>query len=241
MFGIWRGKSSKARAGRLPTAGPMQTPSFTRDFIFRAVRPDELALVLGVRRAVYIDELGYDAASILADPIDERACHFVATTRGGDPVAAMRIIDSDRRPFEVERFVDIAGLLIPDGRPGEISRMCILPAFRSLTRSQFVHAGMWKLAYDHAVACGLTDFWIWSPPEIAKVYEYLGFRKVPGLVFEHPLFHNRPYQVMHVDLRSLEHEYRARRHSLTGFLFGQPLDAAATVGPRPEGRSHSGR
>jgi hypothetical protein len=222
-------------------AGPMQAPSFTRDFIFRAAKPSELSLVLGVRRAVYIDELGYDAVSVLADPIDGRACHFLATTRDGRAIAAMRIIDSDRRPFELEQFVDIASFLNPDGRPGEISRMCVLPPFRNLTRSQFVHAGMWKLAYDHAVGSGLTDFWMWAPPAITRVYEYLGFRKLPGLIFEHPLFHNKPYQVMHVDLRNLEHEYRVRRHSLAEFLFGEPLVAAAAVGGQPKGRSDNGQ
>lgn len=214
----------------------MATPSFTRDFIFRAAGPNELPLVLGVRRAVYVEELGYDAMSVLADPIDGRACHFLATTRDGGAVAAMRIINSDQRPFELEQFVDIATFLTPDGRPGEISRMCILPAFRSLTRSQFVHAGMWKLAYDHAVASGLTDFWMWAPPAITRAYEYLGFSKVPGLAFNHPLFHNKPYLVMHVDLRNLEHEYRARRHSLTEFLFSEPLGASATAG-WPKARS----
>ena len=191
-----------------------------RDVIFRAIAPQELPLALEIRQAVYVDELANEAATILADPLDKRAHHFLATTRDGKPVAAMRIIGWEARPFELESFLDIGAFLTPETRAGEISRLCILEKYRNLTRGQFVHAGMWKLAYDYALNCKLTEFWIWAPPALAKVYEYLGFSQVPGMVFSHPCFANRPYQVLRVNLVRLESDYRARRHPLASLLFG---------------------
>lgn len=198
---------------------------FLRDFVFRPLAPGELWRALRVRRAVYGAELGYQIDGILQDPLDGSARHFIGTTRIGEPVAAMRIIIEDKRPFELESFVNIAPFLEKGARAGEISRMCILPEFRSLTRNRFVHAGMWKLAWDYAAACGLTEFWIWAPPSIVGIYEYLGFRKVPDLNFLHPLFDNKAYQVLRIDLRTLEDEYRRRKHPLSSILFAPPLTA----------------
>jgi predicted GNAT family N-acyltransferase len=202
----------------------------TRDFIFRALSPKELPLALQVRKAVYVDELAYDAAGVLRDPLDDRAQHFLGTTRDGSPVAAMRIIRWDARPFEVESFLDMTALLTSESRAGEISRLCILEKYRNLTRTQFVHAGMWKLAYDYALRSDLEEFLIWAPPPLARVYEYLGFSRVPSMVFQHPLFANRPYQVLSVDLLGLEEDYRKRRHPLSNLLFGTPHAASSEMG-----------
>jgi len=198
------------------------------DFIFREIRVEELPLALEVRRAVYIEELGYDDERILLDPFDQRAHHFLATTREGNPIAALRMLAWDVRPFEFEHFVDASSLLPPASRAAEISRNCILPEFRPLTRFQFVHAGMWKLAYDCAARLGLADLWIWAIPRVAKIYEYVGFCNVPIPQFRHPLFRFQFYQLMRLDLRTLEENYRRRHHPFTEFLFGPGLTSSTS-------------
>ena len=203
--------------------------AITRDFIFRALDPKELPLALQIRKAVYVDELAYDAAGVLGDPLDDRAQHFLGTTHDGSAVAAMRIIRWDARPFEVESFLDMTSFLTDESRAGEISRLCILEKYRNLTRTQFVHAGMWKLAYDYALRYDVAEFWIWAPPSLARAYEYLGFSKVSGMVFQHPLFANRPYQVLRVDLHGLEEDYRKRRHPLYNLLFGGPRTVSSEI------------
>jgi len=217
----------------------MDDHPFVRDFIFRELAPSELSLALDVRRAVYVDELRYEAARVLEDPFDQRARHFVGTTRAGEPVAAMRTIEAHARPFELESFVSIAPFLPEAGHPAEMSRMCIIPRFRRIARTQFVHAGMSKLAYAAATAAGITELWCWATLPIVGVYGSIGFHQVPGLSFVHPLFGNNEYHVMRVDLRKLEAEYRRRKHPLADFLFGPSPGASA--GPFSSGDEGRGQ
>lgn len=191
------------------------------DVVFKEIGAAELPLALGVRRSVYVDELGYDAGAILSDPLDERAHHFLALTRRGKAIAAMRMLNWDARPFELEDYVDVADLSRPDGLAAEISRLCILSEYRVVRRHQFVHAGMWQIAYDCAVRWGLSDLWVWATPNIAATYRYLGFQDVTGAVFHHPLFRFQLYQVMRLRMLSLETEYRARHHALSSLLWGR--------------------
>ncbi len=139
----------------------------------------------------------------------------------------MRTIDESARPFELESFVSIAPFLTGAGRPAEMTRMCILSQFRRIARTQFVHAGMSKLAYAAATAAGITEIWCWATLPVVPVYGSIGFRQVPGLSFVHPLFGGNEYHVMRVNLRDLEAEYRRRKHPLADFLFGPSPGASA--------------
>ena len=182
---------------------------------------------LRVREAVYVEEMKYETNSVLRDPLDEKAAHFVATTISGEPVAGMRIISGRQRPFELESMATCSELIDQDPLPAEISRLCISTQFRAVKRRQFVHAGMWKLATDYARVEGITHYWIWAPLAITAVYEYLGFSQVSGLRFCHPAFNNQMYQVLRLDVRTLHDEYRRRKHALSQLLFGDETSEGA--------------
>jgi len=182
-------------------------------FTFKVASEPERRLALNLRRQVYRTELGHDGI----DSFDDRAYHLIACTANGDVVASLRIVGPESRPFDLESVAPLIDLLGPSRRLGEISRFCIKPDLRHLTKGQSIHLGMFKLAYEFALRHSLTDFVTLALPHLSRLYSMALFRPLMAEI-KHPTW--GPVQLMHLDLMRLADNRSSSADRMARFLLG---------------------
>lgn len=170
---------------------------------------------LSLREAIYCGELGYNWASA-EDEFDRGSTICVVRTPDGKPIASIRIVRPEQRPFEVEKYVGIDDLLPVRSRPAEVNRFCVLPPFRSI--SSFVHVAVFKFTFGFAHDQGYSHFVVASKPSIESIYRFLLFEEVEGRTFQHAELGGDIHNLMLLDLRNLAERYRAARHPFGNLL-----------------------
>ena len=178
---------------------------------------------LQVRWQVYCEELGHSWAPS-GDSYDQRANLCVVRTAEDQPVASLRIVGPEGRPFEIDRYVPIDDLLPKDSRPAEINRFCILRSFRSI--SSGVHLALFDFMIFLSRRESFSHFILASKPSIAPIYRYLGFEVVPGRSFAHAELGNQRHDLMLLELSRLPERYRDVGHPLGRFVGPRQLKLA---------------
>jgi N-acyl-L-homoserine lactone synthetase len=183
--------------------------------VFKVATPAERDEVLHLRSELYTREFGNDGL----DDLDEDAHHLIAINSKQRIVAALRVVDSDHRPFDLDHFVKLPPL-DEDRVPAEVARFCVSPEYRQVRRDQFVHLGMFKLLYDFSNRNGITDLFTLGLPELRSVYRFAFFVARPEQC-KHPIG-NRRVQLMHLDLVDVRARYSHSRHPVARLLFQEP-------------------
>ncbi len=171
--------------------------------------------VMEIRRKVYIEEFGFRLADgSPRDPLDERSYQLLATSASGEGVGSLRLTDAPARPFEIEAFLDLTPFVSPDRHPAEITRLCILPPYRRISRAAFVHLAILDRVLRLARQLGATDFIASTRSDLSAFYEYLLFETYPGAVYQHPEIGGAEHTLMRLDLTTVVERYRRFRPTL---------------------------
>jgi N-acyl-L-homoserine lactone synthetase len=178
----------------------------------RASGADE---AIDIRRRVYTEEFGFDlGGGGPSDELDQRAYHLVAKTSNGDPVASLRLLDADDRPFEIERFLDLRLLLNSTRHPAEITRLCILAPFRRITQASFVHLALLESVLRLTQQLGVSHIIASARTELMPFYRYLLFTDYPSLTYSHPEIGDSLHTLMTLDLATFPDQCKRHRPTL---------------------------
>ena len=179
------------------------------------VTGDEAAEAIGIRRRVYVEEFGFDLGPNGArDELDDRSHHLITRTQAGEPVASLRLVDSENRPFEIDRFLEVDQYLQASWNPAEITRLCILPNFRRITRASFVHLAMLEAVLRLISELGTSHIVASTRDDLLPVYRYLLFDTYAGVTYAHPEIGNSIHTLMILDIHSFPERCRTERPTL---------------------------
>jgi predicted GNAT family N-acyltransferase len=184
----------------------------------RAVGLD-LAAALELRREVYAAELGH----VPEDETDTVADHFVAKGSDGRVVGAFMILGPKYRPFDFERYVDIASVVPQGRRAALIGRLCIRSQSREVRQSTIIQLGLLKLAYDFAVLAEISDLVLFTFPHLVPFYRGHCFSDT-GETFWHPGYGQRMH-VMHLDVSIFRDQQARSTTTVSKFLRTGVLDS----------------
>src|SRR6185295_13253889 len=116
----------------------------------------------------------------------EGALYLIACVATSDEVVAtFRLVGPHQRPFDLEQFVDLDGLIGPDRTPALVGRLCIRDDYRIVRKDTFLQIGMLKLAYLFALKRGITDLVMYTYPKLCNFYRRALFNQL-GRSFRHP-------------------------------------------------------
>jgi predicted GNAT family N-acyltransferase len=158
--------------------------SLFHGLVFKVANTAEREHVLAFRRKVYERDWPHVPIDQIVDRPDDAAYHLLASTDAGDIVASLRVVPSEQRPFDMERFISLDGIVPEERRPAEIGRLCVKHENRHVRSGSFVHLGMLKLAVDLSQELGITDLLLTSLPDLRNFYRLGCFREV-GITFVH--------------------------------------------------------
>jgi len=148
---------------------------------FKVAEAEERAAALDLCRQVYQEDLGH----VPIDGRDDIANHLIAVDTRGDVVAGFRVVGPESRPFDFEQSVDLDAILGPARRPALIGRLTIRREYRSVRKAAFLQIGMLKLAHAFAERQGITDFFLYTYPNLINFYRG-SFFDLLDVTFEHP-------------------------------------------------------
>ncbi len=172
---------------------------------------------LRIRRDVYGERFGTPWQPE-EDALDARAFLCVVRLADGTPVASLRVVGPDDRPLELESGLPpLEKLLGADCRPGEMSRFCILPGWRTLTSG--VHMALFQWAFAVARRDRYSHFLVVAPQDVLPIYSFLLFEPIPDApTYVHPWIDAGVCTPMVLDLRDVRRRYRAARHAFSRLL-----------------------
>ncbi len=194
----------------------MSEPLF-EGLTFKVADAAESAHAIALRDQVYKDDVGY----VPTDDLDARSYHLIACDRGGDVVAAFRIVGPDQRPFEIEQYVNLFDVIEPDRSPALIGRLCVRRDYRKVRAGTFVQIGLLKLTYDFALKRGFTDLFMYTFTHLLKFYRGAFFKPL-NISFHHSGYGCRMH-LMHLDLIGLQDQHSKSKSSLARLLFAKDL------------------
>lgn len=181
---------------------------------FKVAAGEECRSALELRDEVYTSDLGH----VPIDGRDDAATHLVAVDADRRVVAAFRVVEE--RPFDFERFVSIDDL-IGDGRnPALIGRLCVRPEHRSVRRSSFLLMGMLKLAHAYAERRSISDFFLYTYPNLIKFYRG-AFFDLLGVTVPHPDWGE--VHLMRMDVLALERRCATSRSAVARLLLDREM------------------
>jgi predicted GNAT family N-acyltransferase len=178
--------------------------------------PERREAILSLRNLTYCIELGYEAAVAEWTPLDDRACHLVAFTEDGAAVGSMRLLGPASRPFEMEQSLDLNPFLRVGHPPGEITRFCIAPAFRRISRGLRLQMGLIRLLYDASRVLQIEDVYICAKPNARKLYELLLFEALTPAEIRYGALGGDPHLLMRLEVGTLPQRYTESNHLLKG-------------------------
>ena len=185
---------------------------------FKIASSPEREAAFALRRTVYARDWPNVRTEAIIDAADETAHHLVALSPGRGVIAALRIVTANRRPFDMERFISIDGLLPADRNPAEIGRLTIAHGSRFVRRRPFVHLGMLKAAIDFSREMGITDLLLTAIPRLRTFYRQGCFTDV-GVQFTHETW--GLVHVMRLDIMNLFQPSGTEPGLIATFLIGK--------------------
>ena len=195
----------------------MESAELLSRYTFERVTPEQLPVVLAIREHTYVREKGRALKVIQEDAFDQTAINFLASTTEGEPAAAIRF--NPHRPFELESYINIEAYIPSGRRPAEINRFCVLPQFRRISRSGFVHLGLLKIVYDYATSLGVTDLFICTNPQLQRLYESALFEPLTGPTIRYEIWEGDLQMLMKLDLLSLKLRCKNSKSSYHRLLY----------------------
>jgi predicted GNAT family N-acyltransferase len=184
---------------------------------FKVASQAERGEALNLRREVYLEEFGDEGL----DELDADAHHLIAVNEERRVIAALRIIDAEHRPFDLEHFVELPRLAA--GRiPAEVARFCVAKDYRHVHRGQIVHLGLFKLLYMFALDTHTTDIFTLGVVELRRLYKFAFFDEL-DITCRHPIG-DRPVQLMHLNLVDIHERYKDSHHPIAKLLFQTKFD-----------------
>ena len=185
------------------------------DYRYEWVRADKAEEAFEIRRRVYTEEFGFDlGGGGPRDEFDEHAYHLVARTSSGEAVASLRLVDEREGAFEIERFLDLEGIVQPTWHPAEITRLCILAPFRRITQRSFIHLALLEAVLVLTNRLGVTHIIASTREDLMPVYRYLLFDAYPEVTYTHPEIGNALHTLMVLDLGAFPERCRRQRPTL---------------------------
>lgn len=178
---------------------------------FKVAETEERAAALDLCRQVYQEDLGH----VPIDGRDDVAHHLIALDSRGDVVAGFRVVGPENRPFDFERSVDLGAILGPARSPALIGRLTIRRDHRSVRKAAFLQVGMLKLAHAFAERRGITDFFLYTYPNLIKFYRG-SFFDLLDVTFEHPDWGS--VHLMRMNVTELPRRCASSRSSLAKLL-----------------------
>lgn len=179
------------------------------DLVFKVANNHEREQALQTRREVYARDWPQIPPSQVVDRADATAYHLIASTLDGEIIASLRIVPSDQRPFDMEHFISLDGVIPLERSPAEIGRLCVRHGSRYVHSSSFAQLGIFKLAIDFSQHRRITDLFLTAVPRLCSLYRLAGFLEV-GVVFQHSTW--GLVHVMRLDLlRLLKNDARTSK------------------------------
>ncbi len=174
---------------------------------------------LRTRYDVYAQDWPDIPPNKVVDEADTTAHQLIASTSGGAIIACLRIVTSNCRPFDMERYVSLDRIISSDRVPAEIGRLVVRHEYRCVKSNSFVQLGIFKLAVDLSQQLGITDLLLTALPTLRNLYRFAGFMET-GVEFRHSTW--GPVHVMRLDLTQLISGDRKHAEGLYRFLRSSP-------------------
>lgn len=178
---------------------------------FKVAEAEERVAALELCRQVYQADLGH----VPVDGRDESAYHLVAIDSAGEIVAGFRVVGPETRPFDFEKSLDLDSILGPDRLPALIGRLTIRREHRGVRKAAFLQIGLLKLAHTFAVRRGITDFFLYTYPNLINFYRG-SFFDLLDVTFDHPDW--GAVHLMRMNVTELPHRCAGSRTSLAKLL-----------------------
>lgn len=179
---------------------------------FKVAAGSERARALELQHLVYGEDLGH----VPHDRFDACAHLLIACADGGDIVAAFRLIGPEQRPFDIEAVINLDKVIGPGRTPALVGRLCVRRDYRKVSKQAFLQVGIFRLAYAFAQRRAITDFVLYTYPNLIAFYRGGLFELVDG-TFKHPDWGD--VHLMHLDLNGLEARCARSRRGLARRLF----------------------
>lgn len=206
-------------------SAPSEEASLFEGLIFKVADDAERERALALRRRIYSSELGCDGM----DELDGRADHLIARNVEGEVLASLRMVQSEHRPFDCEKYVTLTEF-VPEGRmPAEVSRFCVEPACRFVHPNHAVHIGMLKLMISFAEANHVSDIVTLVMPHLKNFYRVVFFRR-RGDPVQHSTFGTAHF--LHLDLVEARARHGRSTSPLARLLFHADHTDFQTSKPR---------
>ncbi len=183
---------------------------------FKVAEPRERAAALDLCRQVYEEDLGH----VPQDGKDAEAHQLISLDQNGEIVACFRVVGPESRPFDFEQTVDLAAILTADRSPALIGRLSIRRDYRAVHKARFLQIGMLKLAHSFAERHAITDFFLYTYPNLIKFYRG-SFFDLMDVSFEHPDW--GPVHLMRMNVTELPYRCARSRSSLAKVLFATDI------------------
>jgi N-acyl-L-homoserine lactone synthetase len=170
-----------------------------RGFRFRVCDHHEsVARALAVRRAVYVDEAGYDIP--VPDQYDFWSWLLIAEdVETGEVVGTLRLTPRAEGPLEADEYFRLPARL-RSTRTLEMNRFAILPAYRKgKTFLPVVSMGLFKLAKQVAQETGMDWVVICSKAERTWTYCWLGAERT-GMSGRYGKLNDAEHEVLTIDV-----------------------------------------
>jgi len=183
---------------------------------FKVAKGVDRLRAVGLLRDVYLEAYGH----VPNDGLDERAHFLVVSLADGQLAATARVLGPEQRPFDIESSAPLSRFIPGDRCIAEIGRLCIRKDHRSVRKNTFIQFGMLKLAYAFACKQGITDFVMYTYPELIDFYRGALFELV-DVTFMHPDWGE--VHVMRLDLLSLKERHSGSATPLGRILFSSDM------------------
>lgn len=176
--------------------------------------PEDLRLVMDVRRAVYVDEMRFRTAATLVDEFDSAATHFLVTVEGV-AIGSARMVPGEMH-LEGEVCFDISDWR-KQGKVVEIGRLSVLPSYRRSLAS----VALFRAFYRHALAGSIRFFFVTGAGHVDRLYRSLGFHSIDGPKWYEPCNNISKAYILDLDMALVD--WRLRRPRMLEY-FLEPMD-----------------
>jgi hypothetical protein len=184
--------------------------------IRRAETPEDRETVFRVRFAGY--RKYFQQPADVVDEFDHAPnCTLLLAELDGQPVGTMRILERTTGPVELDRFLDLDGLLNGSARNvAEATRLSV----PHHPQSRWVKMLLWKSFMHQCRRNGISHMAIWAKRTAGRDYRNLLFTSLgPVGTFSHRQLGGVQHETFVNDLRDVEDRFRDAGHPLYEFMF----------------------
>ena len=210
-----RGPQGTVMAGpKRPAIGGARSGNLLGNFTFTVAKHELRSEAMALRSELYREAL----ADTGLDEYDVVAHQLIAIAETGEVAAALRVVLSEHRPFDFEKRLPFKCLVPADRAVAEVSRFCVHPRYREMTRNQFVHLGMLKLLISFCRHYDIDYVVSLALPHLVSLYQLACFEPYDAQLV-HPVW--GAVQPITLDLAGLSERLKKRPKRIAA-LFESP-------------------